>query len=97
MIHDLNKIASLRKQQDKINGQIAKLLLQRLILSRKILKIKKRNGCKIRDLAREKEIISKVSSKMNSQITSSQEKIERKKYLSKIFKFIFQQTVEAKI
>ena len=56
-------IDRLRKEIDRVDSQILKLIAKRMKAAKKIGIFKKKNNMKIVDLKREKELLSKISSK----------------------------------
>ena len=67
-----------RKQLDKIDSQVIKLLEKREKISKKIGQYKKKNKIKIQDKSREKQILKKLN----------------KNYLKHIFKIIIRNSRE---
>jgi len=69
MKRSANTLEKYRKEIDKINNQMVRLLAKRLSLVKKIGAYKKKNGMKVYDRKREKIILEKL-------------RIEAKRYLA---------------
>ena len=72
----MDKLSKYRKQVDKINLSIIKLIAKRIKISVKIGKYKKSKGIKIFDKKREKQVFAKlkkdaVKNKLDSKIISN--------------------------
>lgn len=77
-----SELRKLRTKINKIDTEIAKLIVSRLEFSKKIGELKKIAGIKIHDLDREKEILEKITKK----ITNSDAFKEIKRVFKEIFK-----------
>lgn len=82
-----DKLKDFRKNIDKIDGEILKLLADRFNIVKKIGKYKKFNGVKIFDKERENQILNKI--KIESRKYKTNEK-----YIEKIFKSIIKNSKE---
>jgi len=65
-------LLQLRKQIDRLDDRIVALLNQRLQLARKVGLIKARNGNKIYDPKREKEVLSRLLSTQKGPLNQSE-------------------------
>jgi chorismate mutase len=82
---NIMKLNTLRSEIDKIDVSLLVLLHNRLVIVKKIGKIKKKNGVKIVDKDREKEIINQLIQKG---VVLSIEK----GFIKKIFKIIIKES-----
>lgn len=82
-----DKLKDFRKNIDKIDGKILKLLADRFTIVKKIGKYKRFNGVKIFDKERENQILNKI--KIESRKYKTNEK-----YIEKIFKSIIKNSKE---
>jgi len=81
MTKEKNKLNNCRKEIDRIDRKIFKLLMNRFILVKKIGKYKKANGIKIFNKKREKYILDEIKS-------SSRKHGTDEKYTENIFRSI---------
>jgi len=80
---------SQRKGIDKVDEQITKLLLSRMELARQIIADKKAAGLQVRNVPREKEIITHVSGLVSLRGTGSAEDLNVKaRLVSDVFEGI---------
>ena len=82
-----DKLKDFRKNIDKIDGEILKLLADRFTIVKKIGKYKRFNGVKIFDKERENQILNKI--KIESRKYKTNEK-----YIENIFKSIIKNSKE---
>ncbi len=82
-----DKLKDFRKNIDKIDGEILKLLADRFTIVKKIGKYKGFNGVKIFDKERENQILNKI--KIESRKYKTNEK-----YIENIFKSIIKNSKE---
>ncbi len=81
------KIKDFRKEIDKIDEEIVKLLLRRMDLAKRVGELKKKDNLAVKDRLREKEIINRLAQVAGGQITKDQ--------LSRIFSPVFKFTKKA--
>jgi len=74
-------IQELRNEIDKIDEQLIRLFGERMDISAKVAKYKKQHNLPIYDPAREKEILDKLSAKVNS---------EREEAITKLYMLLFE-------
>lgn len=83
----MDKLNKYRKNIDKINNKIFRLLVKRQIFVKKIGIYKKANGIQIFDKERENQILKKIK-------TESRKYKANEEYLEKIFKSIIKNSKE---
>ena len=75
------ELQELRNEIDKIDEQLIRLFGERMDISVKVAEYKKKHDLPINDPIREKEILDKLSAKVNS---------ERKEALIKLYSLLFE-------
>ena len=81
----MNKLDKYRREIDKINSEIIKLIAARIKVCKKVGEYKKNNGKKVYDKKREREIFKKLDKECGKRRLD-------KKFVNKIFKMIIKES-----
>ena len=83
----MKDLTEIRQELDGIDGEITRLLLERLVLSREVGEYKKASGKKVYDKAREDEKIGALTALAGDELS--------KKYIADIYEHILNYSREA--